>query len=233
MLKDMSTNIQREIKTRAYVLRRTNYGEADRILNLITPDGKMSVIAKGARKEKSKLAGGIEMFSLVELVVHRGKSDFGIVTSAKMLKYYDKILMAYEKMELAAMLLKEINKVAEDSDNSEYFRLIDQSLNGINNGINVALIESWFLLNLMKARGEDMNLYRDVNGDKLVADSKYDWDILEKAFVMRENGEFGPEEIKTLRLMTGLDLVMVVRIKDIDVMLMKILRLVQMASGRR
>ena len=46
----------KDIKTYAYVLRRTNYGEADRILNLITPSGKMTAIAKSVRKEKSKLA---------------------------------------------------------------------------------------------------------------------------------------------------------------------------------
>ena len=58
----MSKSTRSDIKTLAYVLRRTNYGEADRILNIITPNGKISAIAKGARKEKSKLAGGIEMF---------------------------------------------------------------------------------------------------------------------------------------------------------------------------
>ena len=42
----------KDVRANAYVLRRTNYGEADRILNLITPFGKMSAIAKGVRKEK-------------------------------------------------------------------------------------------------------------------------------------------------------------------------------------
>ena len=58
----MSRNMSDEIKTLGFVLRRTNYGEADRILNLITPQGKISAIAKGVRKPKSKLAGGVEMF---------------------------------------------------------------------------------------------------------------------------------------------------------------------------
>ena len=52
----MLTNIQnnlKDLKTRALVLRRTNYGESDRILNLITPVGKVSAMAKGVRKEKS------------------------------------------------------------------------------------------------------------------------------------------------------------------------------------
>ena len=46
----------KDLKTLGIVLRRTNYGEADRILNLITPVGKVAAMAKGVRKEKSKLA---------------------------------------------------------------------------------------------------------------------------------------------------------------------------------
>ncbi len=41
-----------DLRTRAIVLRRTNYGESDRILNLLTPEGKVAVLAKGVRKEK-------------------------------------------------------------------------------------------------------------------------------------------------------------------------------------
>lgn len=51
-----------DLRTQAIILRRTNYGESDRILGLITPHGKLSVLARGARKEKSRLAGGIELF---------------------------------------------------------------------------------------------------------------------------------------------------------------------------
>ena len=88
-----STAVNKDIRTQGFVLKRTNYGEADRILNIITPGGKMSAIAKGVRKEKSKLAGGIEMFSLVELNIHSGKSDLWTITSAKMLKYYSNLLV--------------------------------------------------------------------------------------------------------------------------------------------
>ena len=67
--------MQSDIKTLAYVLRRTNYGEADRILNIITPEGKKSVIVKGVRRAKSKMAGSVELFSLSELNIHFGKSE--------------------------------------------------------------------------------------------------------------------------------------------------------------
>ena len=60
----------KDLRTKAIVLRRTDYGEADRILQLLTPSGKRSVIARGVRKEKSKLAGGIELFSVSDVLIH-------------------------------------------------------------------------------------------------------------------------------------------------------------------
>ena len=54
-----------DLKTDAIVLKRVNYREGDRIITFLTPDGRLSAIAKGARKEKSKLAGGIEILFLV------------------------------------------------------------------------------------------------------------------------------------------------------------------------
>ena len=48
-----------DIKTEAIVLKRVNYNECDRIVTFLTPDGRVSGIANGARREKTKLAGGI------------------------------------------------------------------------------------------------------------------------------------------------------------------------------
>lgn len=61
-------------RTKAWVLRRTNYGEADRILNLITPQRQISAVARGVRKSKSKLAGAIELFCLSDVVLVGGKN---------------------------------------------------------------------------------------------------------------------------------------------------------------
>ena len=145
----MLNNIaKKDIRTLGYVLRRTNYGEADRILNLITPQGKISAVAKGARKEKSKLAGGIEMFTLTDFNIHLAKNELGVVTGAKMVKHYGEIVKDFSKMELAAMMLKKTNRVAENSDSLEYFKILDQSLAELNVGKDTKLIEAWFLMNL-------------------------------------------------------------------------------------
>lgn len=219
--------MRNDTKTLAYVLRRTNYGEADRILNLITPNGKISAIAKAARKEKSKLAGGIEMFSLIELNIHQGRGEIGVVTSARMLKYYDKLLADYTRMELASFILKKINQAAESSDSEELFKITDQSLAGLNKGMDLKLVENWFLINLLKTMGEEINLYRDLNGDKLDANSRYDWYGIEQAFIKNEHGGFSASEIKLLRLMSTADLAVVSRIKDIEAMLPTIEKVVK------
>lgn len=222
--------MQNDIKTKAYVLKRTNYGEADRILNIITPRGKMSVIAKGVRKEKSKLAGGIELFSLVELIIHQGKSEFGLVTSAKMVEYFSKIVTNYDRTEFAAEVLKKISKYAEGSDNPEFFSIADQSLRALNGGVNNPLIRSWFLINLMRANGEEVNLYRDIDGEKLTPEKRYSWDLMESAFIANENGNFGANEIKMLRLMMTSELRIVARVKNYEEMMPRLSHLAEIIA---
>ena len=202
-----------DIKTLAIVLRRTNYGEADRILNLITPEGKISAIVKGVRKARSKLAGGVEMFCLSELVIHLGRSEMGVVTSARMREHYSEIMKNYDRMTLAGMVLKQIAKVAEQVDSPEWFDITRQCLTEINNGTNVSLVEAWFWLNLLKVSGEEVNLYRDISGEPLQAEARYDWDVGESAFAVAPSGKYGADEIKILRLMTKVKLSVIRKIK--------------------
>ena len=98
-------------------------------------------------------------------------------------------------------------------------------------GDNNGLVEAWFLINLAKAIGEEINLYRDTSGKKLDQGLKYYWDVVENAFVVDEGGEFGVDEIKMLRLMLTMDLCVLRRVKVDVEMLRKVLNFARMASG--
>jgi DNA repair protein RecO (recombination protein O) len=66
----------RQISTEGIILKRINFSEADRILTVLTSNnGQVSMLAKGVRKSKSKLAGGLEIFSVSEINYIDGKSD--------------------------------------------------------------------------------------------------------------------------------------------------------------
>src|SRR5688572_21914665 len=98
--------------TEAIVLSRTDYGEADRILTLLTPDhGKLRLIAKGVRRVKSKLAGGIELFSITSITYIKGRGDIGTLVSTRLAKYYDQIVKDLDRTMLGYDLIKQLNRV--------------------------------------------------------------------------------------------------------------------------
>ena len=203
------------LRTKAIVLRRTNFGETDRIINILTPEGQKSVRARGVRKEKSKLAGGIEMFCVSDVVIHEGKSDIGTLTSAKMLVFYQNILTDLSKLELASQILKEINRASIHIDSPDFFSIAEQSFAGLNNNYSPALVETWFKLNLRKIIGEELNLVRDKDGNKLQADKKYAWDNFAEVFYLQDTGPITADHIKLLRLMTVLPLKNITQIKNL------------------
>lgn len=204
-----------DLRTCAIVLRRTNYGESDRILNLLTPEGKIAALAKGVRKEKSRLAGSIELFSVADVVVHKGRTDLGTLTGAKMLRFYGNILSDLTKLELASEFLRKAERTAEQMDNPDYFYLTDQALAGLNSGLDNELVKTWFLLNLAIARGEEINFLRDINGNDLSSDCTYFWDHAESALREDPHGNIGAREIKLARVITTNQLATIARINQV------------------
>jgi DNA repair protein RecO (recombination protein O) len=74
----------RVFRTDAIVLRRQDFGEADRLLTLLTPEhGKFRAIAKGARKPTARKTGHVELFALVDMLIHHGRGELLIVSQAE------------------------------------------------------------------------------------------------------------------------------------------------------
>ena len=191
----------RDFRTRAIVLRRTNYGESDRILNLITPEGKVAALARGVRKEKSRLAGGIELFSIADVVIHEGRSSLGTLTSAQMIKFHSNILTELSRLELASECLKKIDRAAEQVDDPEFFSLLEQALDGLDRHLSTDLIQAWFCLNLARVSGEEPNLACDTAGEDLRPDISYLWDSTDSALFSHPQGNISGSEIKFARFL--------------------------------
>ncbi|HOA35067.1 MAG TPA: DNA repair protein RecO [Bacillota bacterium] len=66
---------ERSYKTDALVLSSRPLGEADRLIELLTWErGKLTAVARGARKVKSRLAAGVDLFTYGHYQLHRGRS---------------------------------------------------------------------------------------------------------------------------------------------------------------
>lgn len=78
----------RVYRTEALVLKGYDYGEADRVLTLLTPhSGKMRAIAKGVRRTKSRMSGHLDLFTRSTLLVARGR-QLDIVTQAETIESF-------------------------------------------------------------------------------------------------------------------------------------------------
>lgn len=189
------------IRTRAIVLRRTNYGEADRILQLLTPDGKRSVMAKGVRREKSRLAGGIELFAISDVVIGEGRGDLGILTSARLVQFYRHIMEDYDRMQFAYTVIKLIARASEMVDEPEWYDVMSEVLMALDvHSIRLELVQTWFYLRYAALLGHELSLWHDITGAKLTADATYRYDEAEQGLRPVTNGELGSQHIKLLRL---------------------------------
>lgn len=219
------------LRTPAIVLRRTNYGEADRILQLLTPhNGKISAIAKGVRREKSKLAGGVELLAISDVSLVAGKGDMWTLTGARMDTFFTHILADYDRMQFAYTAIRKVAQAADQVDDEAFYELLRATLESLNDlEIHIDITVSWFWLQLAILQGQGLNLSTDVNGMKLVEDQNYRFDTDQMAFSFHENGEFTTEHIKLLRLLSSHPPKVAASVKQIEKILSPVLWLSERA----
>jgi DNA repair protein RecO (recombination protein O) len=105
------------LKTEGIVLRSLRYGEADRILHLYTPNrGRISAIAKGVRRAKSRFGGRLEPFFRLDLVLYEGRSDMLNVTSAETVAAYPRLREDGAALDGAARACEAVARVFDDGD---------------------------------------------------------------------------------------------------------------------
>ena len=220
------------LRTDAIVLRRTNYGEADRILQVITPnDGRLSVMARGVRREKSRLAGGIELFAVCDIVLHVGRGEIATLTGAKMKIFWDKIMLDYDRMQFSYDAIKRVASASEMIDEPEFYNLLLDTLESLNNlKVDLTIIQTWFYLNLAKLLGNELNTATDNNGMKLVEDIRYNFDTNNQVFVFDEVGIYDSNHIKLLRVINNNKPAIVAKISGSNDLINDCLRLAQIVA---
>jgi DNA repair protein RecO (recombination protein O) len=118
------------LKTEAIVLRSIRYGEADRILHLYTPDlGRLSAIAKGARRSRSRFGARLEPFFHIRAVLHEGRSDLLTVTGVDTVAAHAGLREHAATLDAAARACDAVTRLFETPDpHPEVFRLLANEL---------------------------------------------------------------------------------------------------------
>jgi DNA repair protein RecO (recombination protein O) len=146
----------RVYKTEAIVLRTMELGEADRVLTVLTPRlGKLRVIAKGVRRPRSRIGGGLQPFSDVQLVLAVGRT-FDVVTSSSLEDPHLGLRNDLHSTASAWYLVELVDRFCEGAaDSHEAFQVLAQGLSALDAGPAVAreVVARWFELHLLDAMG--------------------------------------------------------------------------------
>ena len=105
------------VKTEAVVLRTLRYGEADRILHLYTPQrGRVSAIAKGVRRAKTRFGGRLEPYFRLHMVLYEGRSELLTVTSADTIAGHPQLRENGPALDSAARACDAVARLFETAD---------------------------------------------------------------------------------------------------------------------
>ncbi len=145
---------QHSYSSEGIVLSRKNYGEADRILIVISKDyGKISLLAKGIRKIKSKKRGHLEIFSKVKFSAIGGKG-MDIMIEAQTLNDYAGVRVNLNKISLAYYFCEVISKIThEDGQRSLVFDLLSLALEELEQEIELKKLRLKFIYELLTDMG--------------------------------------------------------------------------------
>ena len=141
-------------KTEGVILKRTNFGEADRILTLYTKHfGKISLIAKGIRKTTSRKGGNLELFNQVRIFAAKGK-NLDIVTEVELVNSFKDWRQDLKKVAVAYQLAELVDKLsAEGVENDEVYELLINYLATLSQVANIESRISNFELSLLQSLG--------------------------------------------------------------------------------
>ena len=149
--------------TEAIVLRAFPYGESDKIVSFLTEDhGKITGIAKGAKRSRKRFANSLEPFSLVELQFQeRQHSNLAFLLSADLRCAFKNLAANLEAIATASYLMEVTDRLIGERDDSRMvFHHLQQGLKFLEDNGYSALFLTSFELKLLKLAGYEPALDR-------------------------------------------------------------------------
>lgn len=154
------SNQDRLYRTDAIILRRSDFGEADRLLTVYTSErGKLRLLAKGVRKTTSRKAGHVELFMLTNMLVAQART-WDIISQAEIVEAYRGLRDDLDKASYAYYLAELVDRFTEEHDpNAPLFELLAISLARLEHIADPFIVLRYFELHVLSLTGYQPQLY--------------------------------------------------------------------------
>jgi DNA repair protein RecO (recombination protein O) len=142
--------IPKVYKTEGIILKRIVLGEADKILVLYTPNlGKISAIAKGSRRPKSKLSGHLEILTHCRMMLAHGR-NLDVISQSETISSFPPLRDDLWRTSLALYAADLVDQLTgEHMGNYPLYELLLETLHRLNGGDNGELALRYFELHLL------------------------------------------------------------------------------------
>ncbi len=114
------------IKTKGIILSENNMNDFDKMVTILTPNGKIGCAAKGARKPKSLLMAGTQFLCFGEYLIYQSASTYHI-NSCETIEIFYPIRTDLDKLKYAVHITKIINDVTDENQNT--YKILQLYLN--------------------------------------------------------------------------------------------------------
>lgn len=161
--------LPRVYQTEAIIIKRTNLGEADRILTLYTPDyGKVRAVAKGSRRTKSKFGGHVELLTRSSLLLARGR-NLDIVTQAQTIDSFLLLKEDLKRMSCGLYISELVDAFTEERlESRQLFQLLADTLQRLAEAKDSDTVLRFFELRLLDLTGYRPQLQKCANCNTLL-----------------------------------------------------------------
>ncbi len=152
--------MQRNFKAAGLILRSKPLGEADRLVTVLTPgEGKFEAVARGARKTKSKLAAGVDLFTCGNYLFYRGKT-WPIITGQDVVEHFSRFRDDYSLYPYGLYLNELTDRlVSGEEPCAQIFGLLLESWKLLSGDIDRVMLCRAFELKLAHAAGYSPHLH--------------------------------------------------------------------------
>jgi DNA repair protein RecO (recombination protein O) len=163
--------------TDAIVLSRFDYGEADRIMTLFTPEhGKFKAIAKGVRRTTSRLGGSLEPLAELRVALARGRT-FDVVTQVEVAHAWLRLRDSLESTATAWYLAELADRSIEERHQTEgLYALLKHAYELLDAGMAPHRVARWYEMHLADEMGVRPEVDRCVECDRMLEpDEQFRW----------------------------------------------------------
>ncbi len=114
------------LKLKGIVISEHNMGDYDKMVTILTPNGKIGCAAKGARRPKSALMAATQFLCFGDYLIYQGVSSYNI-NSCEVNEIFYNIRIDLDKLQYATHITKIIDDVTDENQNT--YRILQLFLN--------------------------------------------------------------------------------------------------------